>query len=191
MVLVNHPNDNPGRADAPLRNDVFTLPNALSVLRLLIGIAFPFLSPSWRGPAIVVGAITDLLDGSLSRYCGMASRTGRVLDPIADKTFLAGIVITLLLDGILGWGELLFVAARDLVVIIGTLVALATRNWGAFAQLAPTMIGKLTTAAQFIFLAILVLAPSYRDWLFGPTAVLSIFAALHYFWLFLAHRKTG
>jgi cardiolipin synthase len=154
-------------------------------------VSFPWLPESWRGPVIVVGALTDLGDGALSRYCGMASRTGRVIDPIADKLFVAGVVTAFLLDGLLTWGECLLVAARDLVVVVGTLIGLAGRHWDAFQRMGATWLGKVTTAAQFAFFAVLVVDPVYRDWLFLPTAALSVAAGLQYLWLFVLFRRAS
>src|SRR5438309_11201837 len=68
--------------------DALTMPNALSFARVVLGLWFPLLPPSWRLPVIIVAVLTDLLDGAAGRYFGVCSRTGKVLDPVADKIFM-------------------------------------------------------------------------------------------------------
>jgi cardiolipin synthase (CMP-forming) len=188
---VNGNPDIPAPSASPpsLRHDLVTLPNALSLLRMLLGLAFPWCPADWHGPVIVIAALSDLGDGALSRLFGMGSRAGRVLDPVADKVFVAGVLVAFLQQDVLSWVEFLLIAARDLVVIAGTVIALTIRHWTAFVHLAPTLLGKTTTAAQFAFFLVLATAPAYRTWLLVPTAALSLAAALQYLALFLTYRK--
>lgn len=71
---------------------MFTIPNLLTLLRLLL-VPF-FLVASFRHMWTVAfiiflsAAITDILDGHLARRLNQRSRLGAILDPIADKTML-------------------------------------------------------------------------------------------------------
>ena len=190
---MNHIAPQPPETPA-VSNQLLTLPNALSVARMALGVAFPFLPDTWRAPVIVIAAVTDLLDGALSRYLGMGSRAGRVLDPIADKTFVAGVIVTFLAEGLLTWAGFLLVAARDLAVLVGAAVGLATRHWSAFTTISPSFLGKATTAAQFAFFLTLVLEPPLEPpllfALFLLTTGLSLAAALQYVELFFRVRKS-
>ena len=47
-------------------------------------------------------------------------------------------------------------------------------------QVRPTLLGKLTTALQFLALFVLVLHGEVVDWAFVPAAVVSVLAALDY-----------
>jgi phosphatidylglycerophosphate synthase len=168
---------------------VSLIPNMLSMGRMALGLCFPWLPLSWRVPMVVVAALTDLLDGALGRLFHVCGRTGRVLDPLADKVFVAGMIITFLGDGVLTVGEVLLVGLRDLTVIIGTIFGLALRQWAAFRRISPTWLSKATTVAQFVFFGVLLVAPGNRGLAFGTTAILSTVAAGHYLWLFLRHRS--
>ncbi|MEE2680743.1 MAG: CDP-alcohol phosphatidyltransferase family protein [Planctomycetota bacterium] len=83
------------------------LPNALTMLRLVIaGAFFATMSVSvvrgdgfeasrqlWGNIAVglfVVGAVTDALDGYLARKWGVVSDFGRVMDPFCDKVLILG-----------------------------------------------------------------------------------------------------
>jgi len=167
-----------------LRNSLATIPNALSLVRLVLGLVFPWIAPAWRLAALIVAAVTDLLDGWLSRMFHASSRTGRFLDPIADKVFVAGIALTLLWERELSVWEVLGIAGRDVVVVIGTIVLVLIGRWGAFERMAPTWLGKLTTAGQFAFFSILFIAPEYQLWLFVVVAGLSCCAGAQYLWQF-------
>ncbi len=87
---------------------------------------------------------------------------GRVLDPVADKVFTAGVLGTLIWEGNLTLGDMLLVGVRDLVVIAGTLVGAMLQMWPTFDHMAPTLLGKTTTAAQFAFFLVLVAVPEYK-----------------------------
>ena len=71
---------------------MLTIPNALTLLRL---IAVPvFLFASLRGDFLaafvlfVSAAFTDMFDGMIARRFNQRSRLGAILDPAADKTML-------------------------------------------------------------------------------------------------------
>lgn len=71
---------------------MFTIPNLLTLLRLLL-IPF-FLLASFRGALLaafvlfVTAAVTDIFDGWIARHFNQRSRLGAVLDPAADKTMM-------------------------------------------------------------------------------------------------------
>jgi len=93
------------------------LPNALTLLRVLLAVAFFVLLSLWQGvgttegrrPAgsgaelsllvsaivFVVAALTDALDGYLSRRWNVTSVFGRVMDPFADKVLVIGAFVYL------------------------------------------------------------------------------------------------
>ncbi|HZZ78113.1 MAG TPA: CDP-alcohol phosphatidyltransferase family protein [Gemmataceae bacterium] len=164
--------------------DTCTIPNALTVSRLALGLCFPLFPPAWRLPVVAMAIVTDMLDGAAGRRFGICSQLGRVLDPIADKIFLAGVLGTLLWEGTVGIGELALVGVRDIVVIAGTLVGLALRAWPTFERMAPSWPGKIATAAQFGFFLVLLATPEYKEDALIVTAILNAIAGVHYIWLF-------
>jgi cardiolipin synthase len=121
-----------------------SLPNLLSWLRLLIGCAFPFLPTEWRFVTVTVAALTDLADGEASRLLHAESEFGRLLDPVADKVFVAGVVVALLADGSLAWWQAGLVALRDLAVLVGAFWVVLRRGWSACWGMRPRWPGKVT-----------------------------------------------
>ena len=68
-------------------NDLLNPAGALTGFRLLIALAFPFLThePALAIAAYLVAVATDLADGAVARSMGQDSHTGAVLDGWVDK----------------------------------------------------------------------------------------------------------
>ena len=163
------------------------LPNALTASRLVLAVAFPWLPAGWRFAAIGIAAVTDFLDGFLARRLRAESEFGRLLDPVADKEFVLVLVGTLIAERALDpwWG--LAVAVRDVVVLAGVVWVAARRRWAAARGMRAKWLGKVTTAAQFAVLLVLVGAGSAPVWLLAVTAALSAAAAVDYARGFVGH----
>jgi cardiolipin synthase (CMP-forming) len=105
--------------DVPVTRRVWTVPNALSMLRLAGVPLFLYLvlGPEHDGWAILVlmaAGITDYLDGMIARRYGSFSRLGQLLDPLADRLYILATLLGLVLrDGIPWWWAAALVG-RDL-----------------------------------------------------------------------------
>jgi cardiolipin synthase (CMP-forming) len=166
------------------------LPNAISALRLLLGLAFPFFPDGWRLPVVLLAAFTDGIDGLLSRWLGADSRLGRILDPVADKAFFAMVAATLLLDGTLGLVELLIIGLRDWLVAVGALFAVFRDGADAWRRMPPRVLGKLATVGQFVFLAAVLLDwTTARPWLLLVAGSVSGLAGVDYILAYLRGGK--
>jgi cardiolipin synthase (CMP-forming) len=170
--------------------DALTFANGLSLLRMVLGLCFPWCPSSWRLPMIVGVVLTDLLDGPTARFLRVHDGIGRVLDPVADKVFAAAVLGTFVAEGTVTIGDVVLVGMRDLVVMLGTLVGLGWRMWPSFRRMSPTLLGKATTAAQFAFLLSVVADIQYRDLVLALAASLSTLAGGHYLWSFLTLRSS-
>jgi cardiolipin synthase len=108
--------------DAEVVSDrVLTIPNALSVLRLVGVPVFLYLAlgPKADGWALVVlacGAATDYFDGKIARAFGQTSRLGQILDPAADRLYIAATAIALTVRDIVPLWLVIALLARDLVL---------------------------------------------------------------------------
>ena len=156
------------------------LPNTLSLARLVLGLTFPWIPPGWRVGVVVVAVVTDLFDGAASRWFHAASTTGRILDPVADKVFVLSAVGTLVWEGTLGLWEAVLVGLRDLAVLAGGAWLWLRQGRSALRGLAPTLLGKVVTGAQFGFFLVLLLYPAWAFFWMVPTAILSGLAAAQY-----------
>jgi cardiolipin synthase (CMP-forming) len=105
-----------------LSDRILTIPNALSALRLAGVPVFLWLvlGPHRDGLALIllmVSGLTDYLDGKLARMLGQSSKIGALLDPLADRLYIASTIIALAIRGIIPIWLLLVLLARDLVLL--------------------------------------------------------------------------
>lgn len=110
------------RADEPPVTDaVWTLPNALSALRLLGVPIFLWLILTHHDTAallvLMASGITDYLDGKIARHYGMISRLGQLLDPMADRLYILSTLIGLAIRDVIPWWLVVLLVARDLAVL--------------------------------------------------------------------------
>lgn len=109
------------RADEPPVTDaVWTVPNALSALRLLGVPIFLWLILSHHDTAallvLMASGITDYLDGKIARHYGLISRLGQVLDPMADRLYILSTLIGLALRDVIPWWLVALLVVRDVGV---------------------------------------------------------------------------
>src|SRR5207249_7255610 len=98
-----------------------TWADLLTALRVPLAVAFPFVHhPSWQLGLVGAAAASDFFDGMLARRFG-SSRAGAVLDPVADKLFMAAAFVTVAGRRLLPALEIVAVLARDIVAVLGSL----------------------------------------------------------------------
>lgn len=157
------------------------LPNALTVLRVVLAVAFPLVPVDWRVAVLGAALFTEYLDGALARRFGWTSRFGRVLDPIADRCVFASVAVTLLVDnGLTGW-QVLALGARDLLVAAGALYFTARGHAQLLSKMRPRLPGKSTTALQYLALFWVLLAGGLPVPVLAVILALGLFAAAQYF----------
>lgn len=161
------------------RTAVLNVPNLLSALRFPLAAAFPLVDGlPMRMMLVLAAAGSDWVDGRLARATGRVTRAGALLDPVADKTFMAAVLVTLVVEGQLAAWALALILLRDIGVVIGTL-ALTLR--GARPRLEARRGGKVVTWLQFAALAVILLWPGTGPWI-APVVGLAGLAALAEYW---------
>ncbi|KGH48533.1 CDP-diacylglycerol--glycerol-3-phosphate 3-phosphatidyltransferase [Modestobacter caceresii] len=133
-----------------LGDRVLTLPNVLSVVRLLGVPLFLWLllGPHADGWAIVVLAVsgaTDWLDGKLARALGQASRLGAFLDPAADRLYIVATLVAFVIRDVVPLWVVVVLLLRE-VVLATTLLVLRRAGWP------PLQVHYLGKAATFLLL---------------------------------------
>ena len=108
-------------AAAVVSGRILTIPNALSMLRLLfipvfIWVALVPEADGWAFVILAVSSITDWLDGLIARRFNMMSRLGQLLDPIADRLFVVSTMLVLAIREIVPWWLVAILVLRDVVM---------------------------------------------------------------------------
>ena len=140
------------------------IPNAISMLRIALVVPVLWLilqgEFGWALLLFWVAGFSDGLDGYLAARFNWQSRTGALLDPIADKLLVAGIFITLTYTQHIPIGLTALVLFRDVVIIGG---AVAYNYLIKPVEGEPTRVSKINTVVQLLFL-LFVLSRAAFGW---------------------------
>ena len=159
---------------------LLTLPNTLSMSRVVLAAMFPFAHrPLPQAVLIGLAAISDFLDGWIARARQTASKWGALLDPITDRIFVIVALATYIFVGALTTGEYFTMIARDLATAVGFLVARAVPSLQPMTFKARWS-GKITTAFQLLVLIAVPLAPMLVRPLVLVVGVLSVWSIIDY-----------
>ncbi|OWU86463.1 CDP-diacylglycerol--glycerol-3-phosphate 3-phosphatidyltransferase [Oceanicola sp. 22II-s10i] len=140
---------------------IWTLPNILTVLRLLAAPALvvvfavlPRPAADWLGLILFVGAsLTDYLDGWLARAWQQQSKLGTMLDPIADKAMV--VIAIMVLAAYSGLAPAIVIPA-GLILFREVFVSGLREFLGDVAgTLKVTKLAKWKTASQMVAIAVL------------------------------------
>jgi CDP-diacylglycerol--glycerol-3-phosphate 3-phosphatidyltransferase len=143
---------------------IWTIPNGLSALRLAGVPLFLYwvLGPHHDGWAIwllIAAGASDYFDGKIARKFGQFSRLGQLLDPAADRLYIASTLLALVIrDGLPLWWALVLVG-RDLA-LVPTLPILKKHGYG---PLPVHFLGKAATFNLLYAFPMLLAALPTRD----------------------------
>jgi cardiolipin synthase (CMP-forming) len=140
---------------------IWTVPNVLSMLRLLLVPVFLILVIGGAYVAalivLITASLTDLLDGYLARRFDQVTRLGQLLDPAADRLYIFAALIGLAANELVPWWIVIVIVARDvLIVVLG--VVLANHGYG---PLPVHQLGKAATFALFTGLPVIMLGLAF------------------------------
>lgn len=157
------------------RENIYTLPNLLTVSRL---IAAPFVGycilhdqHAWALGLFAYAGITDLLDGWIARRWNLKTVVGTVIDPMADKTLMTILTVTLAMKGALPVWLAAIILGRDVGLGIAAIyyrwISLPppktfVRYWDfslPSAEVHPTTISKYNTFLQLALMGLTTMAP--------------------------------
>ena len=162
------------------RERLATLPNAVSLSRIVLAVVFALVSGTAARLAVVaVASATDWLDGWLARRGGTASRWGALLDPITDRIFALTAVSVFLFEGALDTGQYFVLLSRDLMTAIGFLVARSVQ-WLRTVEFKARLVGKVVTALQLATLFVVLLAPRWTGLMVAAVGIASLAAVADY-----------
>jgi cardiolipin synthase len=135
------------------------LPNIICLVR--IALIVPLLQAMVAGEQALIlvlfsiAAVSDALDGYLAKRFQWTSDLGRILDPMADKLLLMSVFITAAWLDIAPWWVATVAVARDLVIGFGAIIF---RLWFGRLRGRPTVISKINTGMQILYLLAVILA---------------------------------
>ncbi|KAK0501583.1 CDP-alcohol phosphatidyltransferase-domain-containing protein, partial [Armillaria luteobubalina] len=151
-----------------IRENIYTIPNALTVSRILACpvLGWSILNSNFKLATglLVYAGLTDLADGYLARRFKMHSVLGTILDPAADKALMTTLTVTLAMKGCLPAPVAVVILGRDILLVLAAFKIRYTslpppktfsRYWDfsiPSAEVRPTEISKINTALQLLLM---------------------------------------
>lgn len=146
------------------KREVFTIPNMLSLFRLLLIPVYSVIYLNARdskdfflaASILAISCLTDLIDGKIARHFDMISNVGKVLDPLADKLTQLSLTVCLSVRYPVLRGVLILFVIKELFQVTAFYVMFRRGKVLPGALLA----GKICTTVLFVSFIILILMPS-------------------------------
>jgi cardiolipin synthase len=176
-----------------LKSDILTLPNLLSVFRILLVPVFLWSLLNRKSfEALLLfflAGLTDVLDGWTARIWHQRTKIGTILDPAGDKLLMATSYVVLSISSLATpnfipiWLTVV-VFARDLLIVTGAFIAYLSWKQKIFM---PSLLGKISTICQVgtVFLVLLLnfyrVAPWYMRGVYYLTLLATLASGVHYF----------
>ncbi len=165
-------------------SNVWTIPNLLSFIRILLIPLFAYLflkeNLLWAVFVLALSGLSDFFDGKIARRFNQVSALGKLLDPVADKLTQATIAVLLFYRffnannhtlKLFAWVFLLFIV-KELVMLIGggLMIYFGIRPGAA------EIYGKAATMAFYlVMITIMAFGPEVGAFRAEPGAVAQLF----------------
>lgn len=174
------------------------IPNLLTLARiLLVPVVVWAIAQGQMGIALaafVVAGITDAVDGYIAKRFGQQTELGAYLDPLADKTLIVSIYVSLAIFGFIPHWVAILVVSRDIMIVGAVLLSTLVEKP---LTIQPLMVSKANTAAQIVFAALVLAAKGLRidlDWAIflamWAVAALTLASAAAYLVAWTRHMST-
>jgi cardiolipin synthase len=166
LAGTDGPDGQGGQGAQDGRDRILTIPNGLSVARLIGVPVFLWLvlgphADYWAVGLLIASAATDWLDGKIARAMNQQTRLGEALDPAADRLYIAATLIALAIRMVIPWWLVALLAVRELIVA-GAL-GLLKRRLG-FGTLQVSFAGKTATLCLLYAFPLLLLGAHTGTW---------------------------
>lgn len=178
-------------------NRILTIPNAMSVMRILI---VPFFAAFYlRGNLpvavglLVLSGLTDMLDGLVARHFNQITDLGKMLDPFADKLTQGVVALCIAIRFPAIRPFLLLFILKELLMLCCAAVLLkkhkrpCAAKW--YGKVATVMFYASVSAIVTMDAVGLMKPDTFNLWAYvmlGLTGVMMAYAAFKYFQIFLS-----
>lgn len=177
---------------------IFTIPNILSYIRILLIVPFTilFLNKRYEASAIVIvlSGLSDCIDGFLARRLNQITQLGKMLDPVADKLTLLAVAVCLSVIEPIIFPVITILAVKDILMLIGASLLLKNR----IMPVQSAWYGKLGTICFYFSVAAIVIFDMILKFenfyiisfiMLSITAVIMICSLIRYYLIFKSLLK--
>lgn len=146
------------------KEQIFTIPNLLSVIRLaliplIIRLYCEERKYDWAVAVILISGMTDIADGIIARHLNMVSDFGKILDPVADKLTQAALIICLTVKHKWMYGLIVLFAVKELIMAVYGYLAIRKKDSVNSAK----WYGKVNTVVLYLVMTVLILFPEISE----------------------------
>ncbi len=146
------------------KDQILTIPNLLSVVRLLLIPVIVWLYCVKQHYTAAVGVIilsglTDVADGIIARKFHMVSDFGKILDPIADKLTQGVIILCLTMQHPLMWALIVLFVAKEICMGLMGLASIKKTDYVNSAK----WHGKVNTVVLYGVMILLIFFQGMPD----------------------------
>lgn len=170
------------------KQDLFTIPNMLSLFRLLLIPVYvviylkadDYADYALAAGILAVSCITDMIDGKIARHFNMISTVGKFLDPVADKATQFTLTVCLAIKHPVLWNLAVLFVIKEGFQLVAGIIQFRKGKMLTGALLT----GKICTTILFLSLILLVLMPNmkilYINIITIVDAVFMLLSLIHY-----------
>ena len=179
-----------------LIKDIFTVPNILSMIRILL---IPVIFYLYLGVknyvlcavTLAVSYLSDIADGIIARKFNLISNVGKILDPIADKLTQATMLICISIGHEWGWVLFALLATKEFLTALTGFFAVRRTGVVSGAK----WFGKFSTVVLNGMFALMLFLDMDQDILFfgcaAVCAAVMIFSTVAYMMFFIKYYDKG
>ena len=164
------------------------IPNILTIFRLclipvyILIFAIEGETKELAAIIFIAASITDVLDGYIARKYNMCTKTGQLLDPLADKLMQLTVVISLVISGILPVWFVVVLAVKEFLLILGGIFLYAKKTY-----VKSNILGKLNTIVLFIAIVLIFFihtSETVSNVILGISTIFNFIAIVSYFYAY-------
>jgi cardiolipin synthase len=168
---------------------MWNVPNLLTVFRffLIPVYLFVFEAGYIRTAFLVLllAGLTDVLDGYIARKRKLVTQLGSMLDPLADKTMMIAVILSLVFSKMIPWEAAIAMFLRDAGMIIGS----AFFHFRGKQTVPANVMGKLTTVLYYLAIMLVFFQFSYANTCLWIVIIISFVTSIIYIYQFAGLNK--
>lgn len=153
-----------GQKEKRLHNQNLTVPNAMSLFRILVipFFAYFFLKGDLTAAIVSLGlsGLSDALDGFVARHFNQITELGKMLDPLADKLTQGTVAVCIAVKYPTICPLLFLLVVKELVMLCGALYLLLHHKKKPCAA---KWYGKVSTTLFYISIALIVVMDGFMQ----------------------------
>ncbi|MFD0680742.1 MULTISPECIES: CDP-alcohol phosphatidyltransferase family protein [unclassified Paenibacillus] len=168
---------------------MWNLPNLLTICRFFLIPMYLFVFEAGYIKTaffiLLLAGLTDVLDGYLARKRGQITQLGSMLDPLADKTMMIAVILSLVFSKMIPWEAAAAMFLRDAGMIVGS----AFFHFRGKQTVPANVMGKLTTVLYYLAILLIIFEFPYAIACLWIVIIISFLTSFIYIFQFKSLNK--